>query len=139
MMRMLALLLAACVVIVILLLARSGISRVRSLGQAGPIGIMTLVNWGVTLLVGPFAFVQLLRLRNSGRLSGALVFGVMTLFYLTAAFLFRDPGDPLLPIAFTGLVTGVCTVMLLIPAAKQACVDTGWTAVDADATPPLSS
>jgi CDP-diglyceride synthetase len=139
MMRMLALLIAACVVIVILLLARSGIAHVRSISQSGPLGIITLVNWGVTLLAGPFAFVQLLRLRNSGRLAGALVFGMMTIFYVAAAFLFRDPGDPLLPVAFTALVTGVCTAMLLIPAAKEACVDTGWRAVDGDGTtPPLS-
>jgi hypothetical protein len=137
MMRMLALLIAASVVIVIVLLARSGVTRLRSLSQAGPLGISTLVNWGVTLLAGPFAFIQLMRLRNSGRLAGAIVFGTMALYYLAAAFLFRDPGDPLLPIAFTALVTGACTAMLLIPSAKQACVDAGWTAVDAD--PPLSS
>ncbi len=134
---MLALLIAASVVIVILLLARSGVTRLRSLSQAGPLGISTLVNWGVTLLAGPFAFIQLMRLRNSGRIAGAIVFGTMTLYYLAAAFLFRDPGDPMMPIAFTALVTGACTAMLLIPAAKQACVDAGWTAVDAD--PPLSS
>jgi hypothetical protein len=132
MMRMLALLVAACVVIVIVLLARSGVTRLRSLSQSGPLGIITLVNWGVTLLAGPFAFVQLLRLRNSGRIAGALVFGVMTLYYLAAAFVFRDPGDPLLPVAFTALVTAACTAMLLIPAAKNACVDTGWTPVEAD-------
>jgi CDP-diglyceride synthetase len=132
MMRMLALLIAACVVIVIVLLARSGVTRLRSLTQAGPLGISTLVNWGVTLLAGPFAFVQLMRLRNSGRIAGAIVFGVMTLYYLAAAFLFRDPGDPLLPVAFTALVTAACTAMLLIPAARQACVDAGWTAVDAE-------
>jgi hypothetical protein len=128
---MLALLIAACVVIVILLLARSGVARLRSLMQSGPLGVTMLVNWGVTLLAGPFAFVQLLRLRNSGRIAGAVVFGVMTLYYLATAFVLRDPGDPLLPMAFTGLVTGACTAMLLIPAAKAACVDTGWTPVDA--------
>lgn len=130
MMRMLALLIAACIVIVILLLVRSGVPRIRSLIQSGPGGISMLVNWGVTLLVGPFAFVQLVRLRNSGRIAGAIVFGVMTLYYLTSAFIFRDPGDPLLPIAFTALVTGACTAMLLIPAAKQACVDSGWAPVE---------
>jgi hypothetical protein len=130
MMRMLALLIAACIAIVILLLMRSGVTRLRSLLQTGPAGISMLVNWAVTLLAGPFAFIQLLRLRNSGRLAGALVFGVMTLYYLGNAFLFRDPGDPLLPVAFTALVTGACTAMLLIPAAREACVDAGWTPVD---------
>lgn len=133
MMRMLALLVAASVVIVIVLLARSGVTRVRSLLQSGPLGIGTLVNWAVTLLVGPFASVQLLRLRNSGRIAAAFVFGTMTLYYLTAAFLFRDPGDAWLPIAFTALVTGMCMAMLLIPAAKEACdPGDGWTTVDAE-------
>jgi hypothetical protein len=131
MLRMLALLVAASVAIVILLLARSGVARVRSLVETGPLGVITLVNWGVTLLAGPFAVVQLLRLRNSGRIAGAIVFGAMTLYYLAAAFLFRDPGDPMLPIAFTALVTGACAAMLLIPAARQVCETADdWTPVD---------
>jgi hypothetical protein len=130
MMRMLALLVAASVAIVILLLVRSGIPRVQSLAKTGPLGIATLVNWGVTLLIGPFAVIQMLRLRNSGRLAGALVFAAMTVYYVLAAFVFRDPGDPWMPVAFTALVTGMCMLMLLIPATKDACVDTGWTAVD---------
>ena len=120
-MRMLALLIAATVVITLLLLARAGVARVGSLAQSGPAGVAMLVNWAVTLLVGPFAIVQLLRLKNSGRIAGAIVFGTMTLYYAATAAILGDPGDPWLSTAFVALVVGACTALLLTRAAREAC------------------
>lgn len=120
-MRMLALLVAATVAITLLLLVRAGVAQLRSVAESGPLGVSMLVSWAVTLLIGPFALVQLLRLKNSGRIAGAIFFGAMTLYYAATASILRDPGEPWLPTAFVTLVVGACTALLLTPAARAAC------------------
>lgn len=118
--RGLALLCALAIVWTLLFVIRLGRGGVETMIRTGPMGISTCVAWAVTLLAGPFAVGQLLRLRTSGRVLGAIVFGTLAVHYLLSAAFLRDPGDPWPPMLLTGLLTGACAVLLWIPPARQA-------------------
>ncbi len=119
--RMLALLIAASVAFTVMFILQFNAARLKALTATGALGIVTYAGWILTLLIGPFAAIQLLRLRNSGRLAGAILFAAMTAYYAAGAFVFRDPGTPLVPIAFTALLCAACMGILLLPQAKRVC------------------
>ena len=121
--RMLALLVGASVIFTIIPVARAGSAGVAKLAASGTFGIVTIVAWAITVVVGSFAAIQLLRLKNSGRLAAAFVFALMAIYYLAGAFVFRDPGEPWVPIAITAALAAACMVMLLLPMAKYVCTD----------------
>ncbi|MCA1561025.1 MAG: hypothetical protein LC804_12420 [Acidobacteria bacterium] len=74
---------AVSVVFTISLVAIFAASRgVRSMLETGPLGIMTLVGWALTLSVAPIAAIQLWRYKESGRLAGLVVFGFGVVYYV---------------------------------------------------------
>jgi hypothetical protein len=120
--RMLALLVALSVAFTVMFIVQFNAARLKALTATGTLGIVTYAGWVLTLLIGPFAAIQLLRLRNSGRIAAAILFGIMTAYYVLGASLFRDPGTPIVPIAFTALLCAMCMAILLLPQSRRVCV-----------------
>jgi len=84
--------------------------RIGALLSIGVFGLLTLTDWMLTILVGPFAAVQLWRLRPSGRRATVLLAAFGTLYYLSGLLLFRGPGTN----------TTVVVIMLAVHAAVLA-------------------
>lgn len=118
--RGLAILCGLSAIWTILFLSRFGWSGLDALVRTGAFGIVTCIGWAITLIAGPFAAVQLLRLRNSGRIAAAVFYGAMAAYYLAGALLFRESGVPWVPLLMTGALAAACLVLLLIPQAKRA-------------------
>lgn len=92
----------------------------NALKQLGFIGMLTIAGWGLGILVGPFAAVQLWRLKNIGRWAGILLFGFVALSgILDAAYYGGMPLPLLLKVCFN--IVGC--VILLLPAAHRVCTD----------------
>ena len=120
--RALALLIAASVVLTVMFViqfARHG--GLQSLRATGAFAVMTFAGWIATLLIGPFAAIQLLRLRNSGRIAAAVFFGMLALYYAVGALVYRSPDAPVMPIAITALSAAACMGILLTPLARHVC------------------
>jgi hypothetical protein len=120
--RMLALLVALSVVFTVMFIVQFNAARLKALTATGALGIVTYAGWVLTLLIGPFAAIQLLRLRNNGRIAAAILFGIMATYYILGAWLFREPGTPIVPIAFTALLCAMCMSILLLPQARAVCL-----------------
>jgi O-antigen ligase len=118
---MLALLIAAIVAVNVLLLTRVSFAELGALSRSGVPGVALILNWVVTLIAGPYAAVQLLRLRNSGRFAGAVVFAVTAVYHALSALLLRQPGEVWLPTVLIALLVGAPAALLLTRAAKRVC------------------
>jgi hypothetical protein len=120
--RAIGVLAGASVALTIFFIARFGERGLRALVTTGAFGVATMVGWAITFIVGPFATVQLLRVRNSGRMAGIVLFGFMLLYYACGLLLFRSrdaPGEPILYLC--GFLV-VIVVVLLVPPARRACI-----------------
>jgi hypothetical protein len=102
-------------------IARFAQIGLRPLLATGAFGFVTVVGWLVTFVVGPIAMVQLLRVKNSGRFAGALLFGFMFLYYAVGLFAFRAPGTPIAPIVMVCGFLAFLVIVLLSPAARRTC------------------
>lgn len=89
--------------------------------RSGALGATTLFAWALVLLLGPFAAVQLWRLRQSGRLAAIVLTLAAMAYYVIGAVFLRGPG------ASSGsLITAIgvnlaLALVLLSPAARRAC------------------
>ena len=89
----------------------------RSLGL---IGVLTFVGWGLGILIGPFAAIQLWRLKNSGRLAGVILFGFVSLYgILDAAYYAQLP----VPLLVKICISIIGCVILLLPGARRVCTE----------------
>jgi hypothetical protein len=60
--------------------------------MSGGFGQLTAVGWALTLALGPFAAVQLWRMRESGRRASLALASFALLYYVVAWSFFRQPG-----------------------------------------------
>ena len=67
--------------------AQGGLS---ALFASGLLGILTVVGWAVTLLMGPVTAIQLWRYRESGRRCGIVLFGYGLGYYLVGLVALRS-------------------------------------------------
>ena len=88
---------------------------------AGPLGLMTIAGWIVTLAVGPYAAVQLWYRRERGRIAGLILFGFGAAYYLAGFFWLRSPEarSAQIILAFAGYA--VPLLILASPQARRAC------------------
>lgn len=94
---------------------------IRPLMAIGAFGPMTVVGWVLTLAVGPFAAVQLWRLRESGRRAALLLGGFTLLYYFVPPLFFPQPSAPS-PKIWTAIGGNALLVLLLLsPSARRAC------------------
>jgi hypothetical protein len=91
------------------------------LAGAGPLGILTLVGWAITLAAGPIAVVQLWRLKESGRIAGLIMFGFGLVYYAVGFVWLRAPEAQTSQIVTAVLAHAVLVVILALPAARRAC------------------
>lgn len=93
---------------------------IKTLAASGAFGWSTILGWALTLALGPFATIQLWRLRRAGRLSALVIIGYCVSYYVLGWMLSRHRaiGPTLfLRIAFYVLVAS----LLLLPSAREAC------------------
>ena len=92
----------------------------NALRNLGLIGVLTLAGWALGILVGPFAAIQLWRLKNSGRLAGIFLFAFVAVYgILDAAYYAQLP----MPLLVKICVNIIGCVILLLPAARRVCTD----------------
>ena len=65
-----------------------------TLWASGIFGLITFLGWLLTLNVGPFAGIQLWRLRESGRKSSLFLAGCTLLYYLVTWLISRQHNVP---------------------------------------------
>lgn len=95
--------------------------RIGALLSIGVFGLLTLTSWVLTILVGPFAAVQLWRLRPSGRRATVLLAAFGTLYYLSGLVLFRGPGTNTTVVAIMLVIYVAVLAFLLSAPAKSQC------------------
>lgn len=94
---------------------------IRELSRSGVFGFTTMLGWLLTLSVGPFATVQLWRLRESGRKS-ALLLSAFAFAYYSAGFLFfRGPGAEASKIALPIVGNLIFSVFLVSSPVRRTC------------------
>lgn len=89
--------------------------------NAGMLGVMTLLGWAVTLVLGPFAAFQLWRHRESGRVAGLVLFGFGVVYYVVGFFALRAPEADPGQIAAAAIAYALPVVILASPPARKAC------------------
>ena len=95
--------------------------RLKALLASGALGPATLIGWTLVFLVGPYAAVQLWRLRRSGLYAAASLLVVVVAYYVVGAVFLRTPDAPLAPIVFGGGVNAFLLALLLSSAASRVC------------------
>src|SRR5579863_8799010 len=60
--------------------------------MSGLFGIISILGWVLTFVVGPFATVQLWRFRASGRRTSLFLACYALLYYVAGWLFFREPG-----------------------------------------------
>jgi hypothetical protein len=120
--RLIGILAAFSVVATVLFIFRFGLVGLHAVIATGTFGVVTIAGWVLTFVAGPIAFVQLLRLRNSGRVAAIVLFGCMPIYYVVGMIAFRQPNAPLAPIIALSVMLSLLLVVLLLPIAKKICV-----------------
>lgn len=90
----------------------------------GVFGLLTVLGWLLTLLVGPVAAVQLWRLRPSGRRATALLAAYTTIYYASGLVFFRGPGTKVAVVVFMVAINAAASVFLLSGHARVQCGET---------------
>lgn len=122
--RLVAVICALSVVATVVFIARFGTSGISKLVATGMFGLITLFGWLITLVAGSIAAVQLLRLKSTGRIAAAVLFGTMSAYYvygLVGIIAFRQPSTFIGPVIAMSAFSLLLVVLVLSPAAKRAC------------------
>jgi hypothetical protein len=89
--------------------------------RAGPLGVMTMIGWAVTLGIGPYAGIQLWRLRKRGRIAGLIVFAFGVVYYLAGFLWLRAPEAQSAQIIAAIIAYAIPVLILASPPARRAC------------------
>jgi hypothetical protein len=118
--RLIALICAFSVVATAIFMTRFGTGGISALLATGLFGVITLLGWLITFVAGSIAAVQLFRLKSSGRIAAAVLFGTMFTYYFVGLFAFREPGTAAGPIVSMSALLLLLLVIVLLPAAERA-------------------
>ena len=94
---------------------------IAALLGTGVFGLLTVLGWLLTLLVGPFAAVQLWRLRPSGRRVTAFLAAYTTIYYAAGLVFFPGPGAKVAVVVFMLAISAAASVFLLSGHARVQC------------------
>ena len=94
---------------------------IAALLGTGVFGLLTVLGWLLTLLVGPFAAVQLWRLRPSGRRVTAFLAAYTTIYYASGLVFFRGPDTNVAVVVFMVAINAAASVFLLSGHARVQC------------------
>jgi hypothetical protein len=120
--RLIGVLAGSAVVATAFFISRFAGVGLKPLLASGALGAVTILGWLVTFIAGPIAFVQLLRVRNSGRIAAIVLFGYMLTYYLVGLFAFRQPEAPATPIIQLCMLLALLVAALLLPFARRTCI-----------------
>jgi len=95
--------------------------RIGVLLSLGVFGVLTLAGWILTVLVGPFAALQLWRLRPSGRRATAFLAACATIYYALGLVFFRGPGTKVAVVVFMVAFNAAAVAFLLSGPARVQC------------------
>ncbi len=93
--------------------------RMQPILATGLLGVLTVIGWAVTLVVGPIAAVQLWRFRESGRRAGLVLFGSGVAYYIVGWFGLRSPQASALSCAVATTWFALPLVVLLLPRTRM--------------------
>lgn len=96
---------------------------ITTLARSGVLGAATIFGWLLLLVAGPFASVQLWRLRRTGLYTAAILSGFFVAYYFAGLLFFflRAHNALLWPIVGAIIFNGVLVVLLASPAARRSC------------------
>lgn len=90
--RIIAVIIAVAVIFTVKLAWRFWhLGGLKTLIPTGTFGWITMFGWLIALALGPFAAVQLWRLRETGRITSLLLLGYATLYYGMGWAFVREP------------------------------------------------
>jgi len=95
--------------------------RIGALLSIGVFGLLTLTDWMLTILAGPFAAVQLWRHRSSGRRATVLLAAFGVFYYFSGLLVFRSPGTNMTVVVIMLVIHGAVLALLLTAAARRQC------------------
>jgi hypothetical protein len=120
--RIVAVVLALCVLGALVqtndVLWRGGIS---TMARSGVLGAATVLGWLLILIAGPFASVQLWRLRRMGLYATAILSGFFLAYYFAAILFLQAELLPWRPLLAYVAFNGVLVVLAASPAARRSC------------------
>lgn len=88
----------------------------------GFFGILTVVGWGIDVIVGPFAATQMWRLRESGRRSSILLVAYGAFYYIAAWLTVAAKSGTASHLPWISIVLNVALALLLLsPLARRVC------------------
>jgi hypothetical protein len=89
------------------------------------IALPTILGWLLTLVLGPFAAVQLWRLRNGGRVATMLLVAYAILYYSYGLLFLGKLGAQIQSSLPMILMNFLALIILALPATKKACLSEG--------------
>jgi hypothetical protein len=98
----------------------------QALLHRGLFGYMTILGWGITMILGPLGSIQLWRFKPIGWLASALVFAFSTIYYAIGVVFFRNPAAPLTPIILQIGYHALFTAILATKSARSTCKIQFW-------------
>jgi hypothetical protein len=94
---------------------------IGELSRSGVLGLATIVGWLLTLSVGPFAVVQLWRLRENGRKSSLLLSAFAFAYYAAGLLFFRGHSAETAKIVVPILGNLLLSVLLVSSPVRRLC------------------
>jgi hypothetical protein len=91
------------------------------LARTGAFGLITMLGWVLTLVVGPFAAAQLWRLRESGRRASLFLASFALIYYAAGLLFFRGTGAETAQIAVPIVGNLLLSVLLVSSPARRVC------------------
>jgi hypothetical protein len=114
--RLVAVLAAASVVLTLFFIPGfASAGGLRALVTSGALGVLTIVGWVITLVMGPIAAVQLWRFRETGRRAGIIMFGYGLAYYLIGALGLRSSEASIGQIVIAATIFALPLIVLLSP------------------------
>ena len=119
--RIFAIIVWLAIIFNLLLLWRIWRAGTFALMVTGPLGLFTVLGWALIIAVGPFAAVQLWRLRENGRRASLLLSGYTLLYYFAMGLSFQQQHLATSKVWLWAGANAYFVMVLLSPTARRAC------------------
>jgi hypothetical protein len=113
-------------------------ARMGGLGEltrTGTLGVITMLGWVLALAVGPFAVVQLWRLKESGRRASLLLASFALIYYAAGLVFLRGPGAETAQIAIPIIGNLLLSLLLASSPVRRVCQNVKAAQESAPASP----
>ncbi|MBU0504552.1 MAG: hypothetical protein ABII18_05715 [bacterium] len=85
--------------------------------------ITTFLGWGVIIIIGPYAAIQLWRLKNIGRILTMVLLGLPLLYYSYTLLFYSTKQTLIVNIVIAMLINLLALAVLMLPASKRICLN----------------